>query len=107
MASKRCLFSEIWLQEPEFAAWLQQKKMTVVGTASCAENCLIYQTWGLVLLKAPRKANNTIRLRSTSKVLSHNQTLTSLAGQISLCLPPINLVNKFHPLWLSEQTIDV
>ena len=29
-----------------------RQKMTVKGTASCAENCLIYQTWGSVLLKA-------------------------------------------------------
>ena len=42
MASKRCHFREIWLQEPEFAAWLQRQKMTVMGTASCVENFLIY-----------------------------------------------------------------
>ena len=86
--------------------------MTVKGTASCAENCLIYQTWGSVLLKAHVESH--MKSKQHNQIMKHKQnpftqSITDFFGGTNKSAPTTKKSDKQVSSFMaiSEQTSDV
>ena len=93
MASKRCHFREIWLQESEFAAWLQQTKDDSNG---CCKLCrklfdISNMVIGAVKSHMKSKQHNQIMKHKQSPF---TQSITDFFGETNKSAPTINKSGK-------------
>ena len=68
MASKRCHFREIRLQEPEFAAWLQQKKDDSKGYCKLCRKLFDISNMGIGAVKSHMKS------KQHNQIMKHKQS---------------------------------
>ena len=68
MASNRCHFCEIWLQEPEFAAWLQQTKDDNNGYCKLYKKLFGISNMGIDAVKSHMKS------KQHNQVMKHKQS---------------------------------
>ena len=68
MASKRCHFHEIWLQEPEFAAWLQQTKDDSKGYCKLCRKLFDISNMGIGAVKSHMKS------KQHNQIIKHKQS---------------------------------
>ena len=68
MASKRCDFREIWLQEPEFAAWVQQTKVNRKGYCKLCKTLFDISNMGVGAFKSHMKS------KQHNQIMKHKQS---------------------------------
>ena len=100
MASKQCHFPVIWLQEQEFAAWLQQTKGDSNGCCKLCRKLFDISNMGIGAVKSHMKSKQHNQI-TKHKQSPFTQSITDFFGKTNKSAPTTNnLVNKFNPLWL-------
>ena len=93
MASKRCHFREILLQDPEFAAWLQQTKDDSNGNCKLCRKLFDISNMGMgaVKIHVKSKQHNQIMKHKQSPV---TQSITDFFGGTNKSVPTTNKSGK-------------
>ena len=108
MASKRSHFHEIWLQKPEFAAWLQQTKDDSNGCCKLCRKLLDISNMEIGAVKSHMKSkqHNPIMKHKQSPF---TQSITDFFGGTNKSVPTTNKSGKqvSSSAAITEQTSDV
>ena len=89
IASKQCHFLEIWLQEPEFAAWLQQTKDDSNWYCKLCRKLFDISNMGISAVKSHKqsKQHNQIMKHKPSPF---SQSITDFFGKTNKSAPITN-----------------
>ena len=85
MASKRCL-CKIWLQEPEFAAWLQQTKDNSKGHCNMCRKLFDISNMGIGAVKSLMKSKQHNQIMK-HKQSPYTQSITDFFGGTNKSVP--------------------
>ena len=72
MASKHCHFRESWLQEPEFAPWLQPEDNDTKGYCKLCRKSFDLSNMGIAAVKSHMKSKQHYQIMKLSGVCRHN-----------------------------------
>ena len=89
MASKRCHFREMWLQEPEFAAWLQQTKDDSNGCCKLCRKLFDISNMGIGAVKSHMKSKQHNQIMNHKQSL-YTQSITDFFGGTNCSVPATN-----------------
>ena len=100
MASKRCHFREIWLQDPEFTARLQQTKHDSKGYCKLGRKLCGISNMGIGAVKSHMKSKQHNQVVE-HKQSSYTQSISDFFGGTNTPAPATNKSGEqVHPLWL-------
>ena len=108
MTSKRCHFREIWLQDPEFAAWLQQTKDDSNGYCKLCRKFFDISNMGIGAVKSHMKSKQHNQIMK-HKPSSFTQSISNFFGGKNKSSPTTNKSGEqvLFSVGISEQTSDV
>ena len=108
MASKQCHFHKIWLQEPEFAAWLQQQQTKDDSNGYCKLCRKLFDISNMVI----GAVESHIKSKQHNEITKHKQSpftqsITDFFGGTNKSAPTTNKFGKQVFVVSPEQTSDV
>ena len=108
MASKRCHFCEIWLQEPKFAAWLQQTKDDSNGYCKLCRKLFDISNMGIGAVESHMKSKQHNQIMK-HKQSSFTQSITDFFDGTNKFAPTTNKSGEqvSPSVAIREQTSDV
>ena len=98
MASKRCHFREIWLQEPEFAPWLQQEDNDSKGYCKLCTKSFDLSNTGIAAVKSHMKSKQYNQIKKHKQSPSTQLITNFLVEPAVLFLPLLTLMSQAHLL---------
>ena len=108
MASRRCHFCEIWLQEPDFAAWLQQTKDDSKGYYKLCRKLFDISNMGIGAVKIHIKSKQHKQFMK-HKQSPYTQSITYFFGGTNKSVPTTNKSGEqvSFSVAIPEQTSDL
>ena len=108
MASKQCHFHEIWLQKPEFDAWLQQTKDDSKGHCKFCRKLFDISIMGIGAVKSHAKSKQHNQIMKHKQSL-YTQSITDFFGGTNKSGPTTNKSGEqvSSSVAIPEQTSDV